>query len=61
MLSSDWWAATGLIVYCIVSTAAGCWAIDRFTGAKIALEKSKNWERGKSLDNTHDSEGENEI
>lgn len=60
MLSSDAWSAVGLFVYCVVATTAGCWAVDRFTGAKKALDLSKKWENRGNLSQIAD-EKDDEI
>jgi len=33
VLTCDWWGAALLVVYCILSTAVGFWAINKITDA----------------------------
>ena len=61
MITCDWWGAISLIVYSGAATLVGCWAVDRFTGVKAALERSKKWESKGSLSTLRKEEEDDEI
>ena len=37
-----------LTIFCIISTIAGCWAIDYCSGARLAILENMEWKKEKS-------------
>ena len=55
MITCDWWGAFFLVTYCVIATVAGCWAVDRCTGVKAALERSNKYDKKGRLSLEDDS------